>query len=244
MLTIFTTPKPFAGEIGIHQYNAIRSFCKLTDDVLVMEGDAQLATALGARHIGGVRCNEIGLPYIPDLFRAARDFAKYNLLAYANADIVLMKDLLLAAARAATRFGKSFLMVGQKTNIDLDTLLTFGPFWGVELREYVSSHGVLHSVSGKDWFVFPSQLKLAYPPFVVGRPMWDNWTLDACLQLGVPVIDATKVVLAVHQNHGPKHHLSCPWSKYNDDLGKVPSNKGRISEATWEMTADAIRRRA
>jgi hypothetical protein len=43
------------------------------------------------------------------------------------------------------------------------------------------------------------------PPFAIGRPAWDNWTLYRARALSVPLIDATPVVMAVHQNHDYSH---------------------------------------
>jgi hypothetical protein len=39
------------------------------------------------------------------------------------------------------------------------------------------------------------------PPFALGRFAWDNWLLWRALDLGVPVVDASAAVLAVHQDH-------------------------------------------
>lgn len=243
MLTIFTTPAPFVGKANIHQRNAIRSFQLLTDDVLVFKGDQHITEKLGACHVPSVSCNSIGLPYIGSLFGTAELGAKYNLMVYANADTILMSDLLLAVASAAERFDR-FLLVGQRRDVDLDVPLTFGPFWEAELREYALAHGELHSVSGKDWMAFRRPLGLDFPPFVVARPMWDNWTLDMCLRLGVPVIDATADVTAIHPNHAvAKGRLDGPWAKHNNETGKVKANKGRISEATHTMIAGNIIRK-
>ena len=55
MLTIFSTPKPFVGHIGIIQRNAIKSWTLLHPDVEVIlfgddEGAAQACQDLGIRH--------------------------------------------------------------------------------------------------------------------------------------------------------------------------------------------------
>ena len=243
MLTIFTTPKPFEGKTDVHQRNAIKSFRLITDDVLVFKGEQHITEELGARHVPSVSCNSIGLPYIGSLFATAEAAARYDLLVYANADAILMSNLLPAVASAAEQFN-GFLLVGQKIDVALDTPLTFGPFWEAELCEYAQAHGILHSVSGKDWFAFCRPLGLNFPPFVVGRPMWDNWTLDMCLRLGIPVIDATADVTALHPNHAvAEGRLDGPWAKHNNELGGVPANMGRISEATWTMTAGDIVRK-
>ncbi len=58
-----------------------------------------------------------------------------------------------------------------------------------------------------DYFVFSRGLYYQQiPEFVVGRPGWDNWLLWYPLSIGVPVVDASRVVRAVHQNHDYGYH--------------------------------------
>src|SRR5712691_9480684 len=44
------------------------------------------------------------------------------------------------------------------------------------------------------------------PPFVIGRPGWDNWLVWHARASGAHVVDATAVVQAVHQNHDYSYH--------------------------------------
>jgi hypothetical protein len=41
------------------------------------------------------------------------------------------------------------------------------------------------------------------PGFAIGRFAWDNWLIWRARDLGVPVFDASAVVLAIHQDHAP-----------------------------------------
>jgi len=61
-------------------------------------------------------------------------------------------------------------------------------------------------IIGLDYFIFPCGLFRDIPPFAVGRPAWDNWLVYKARSLGLPVIDATKMVTAIHQNHAYSHH--------------------------------------
>ena len=49
---------------------------------------------------------------------------------------------------------------------------------------------------------------------------WDNWTVWKALDMKKPVVDASRVVTAVHQNHDYRHH---PQGKagvwYGEDAG-------------------------
>jgi hypothetical protein len=241
--SIFGTPRPFVGKADIHQRNAIKSWTLHSDDVLLFDAPEHIAHELGTRHISGVRRNDIGLPYIDEMFRIAQILAEYDLMAYVNADVVLGYGLGEALGRAAARFDR-FLLCGQRYDVDLDEPLDFSQDWRIILERIIAMCGVLHSVSGKDWFGFRRPFPIDLPPFVVGRAMWDNYVLDAHLKAGVPVIDATQVVTVAHPNHEiAEGRLGGRWHDYNMALGNVPSNQGRISEATWEMTPDDIVRR-
>jgi hypothetical protein len=134
------------------------------------------------------------------------------------------------------------LIVGQRWDVELDHPLDFDdPAWEDKLRNYVQGRGELHSVSGKDWMAWRRPLGLDIPPFVVGRPCWDNKVVDMALKAGVPVVDATRCVTAVHPEHSyPDGWLYDEASEHNRALCDVPANEGRISEATWVMLNDEI----
>jgi len=63
----------------------------------------------------------------------------------------------------------------------------------------------LFSPWGIDYFVFPRHLFTEVPDFTIGRVGWDNWMVyHARTSFGM-AIDATRDVLAVHQNHDYSH---------------------------------------
>ena len=43
------------------------------------------------------------------------------------------------------------------------------------------------------------------PPFLIGRACFDNWLVWRARELGRPVIDATRSVVAIHQSHDYSH---------------------------------------
>ncbi|MBA7586253.1 hypothetical protein ES708_28249 [subsurface metagenome] len=209
MLTIFTAPKSFYGHIGVIQTNAIRSWLLLCPECEIIlfggeEGIAEVATKFGIRHISDVECSEYGTPLVSSIFRIAQDIASHQLMCYVNADIILMSDFLLAVQRF---YKYPYLMVGQRWDLDLKKPVDFDKHdWEAYLRERVAMHGKLHSRSGIDYFVFPRGLYDDIPPLTIGRPGWDNWMIYQTRSLKVPVIDATKVITAIHQSHDYSHH--------------------------------------
>lgn len=249
MLTIFTTPKPFVGLTDIHQRNAIGSWRALGAKVILFEGDESIAQELGVYHVTGIRCNENGLPYVDAMYEEAQRLAQTSVVVHANADVVFLLDLLDAVERADLALSE-FLMCGQRWDVKLDEPLDFEGDWMDRVREAVKG-GELHSMSGKDWFAFRQPLRLRFPPLLIGRAGWDNWLLDTAVRAGMPVIDATQVVTVVHPCHDYSHlpgglreaHIDGPEAMYNKRLANVPTDKGRISEATWVMMTDELKRK-
>lgn len=209
-LTIFTAPKPFTNpHIATIQRNAIRSWKALGPDVSVLvigseEGIQQAAADLGVGWLPEVACNPHGTPFIPALFQAARQHSTSPLLAYVNADILLLPDFLAAAERLAAQL-PHFLLVGQRWDLDLREPLEFSGLWQAALRQRLAEDGRLHPRGGSDYFVFPRACFEQIPGLVVGRAGWDNWMLFEARRRGWALVDGTADVWIVHQNHDYSH---------------------------------------
>jgi hypothetical protein len=77
--------------------------------------------------------------------------------------------------------------------------------WEDKLRSLLAQIGTLHHPAGIDYFVFNKGMLGEMPPFAVGREGWDNWFIYNARSMGVPMIDATQRITAVHQNHDYNH---------------------------------------
>lgn len=209
MLTIFTTPKAFRGHFAVIQRNAIQSWCCLQPACQVIlfgddEGTAEVAAEYRVQHVPHVECNEFGTPLVSSMFETAHRLAINPLMCFANADIIFLEDFLPAVRRILWR---RYLMIGLKTSLGLNDPIDFAaPGWRTNLRALLSSHGAPDPYSGLDYFVFPRGLYTSIPPLAVGRPGWDNWMVYQARSEGFPVVDATRAVNAVHQEHGYGHH--------------------------------------
>jgi hypothetical protein len=128
-----------------------------------------------------------------------------NLFCYVNSDIILMSDFMQAIQRVVDQKSR-FLLVGHRWNFDVKEVLEFKLDWEEKLRSQVKNFATLAGANAIDFFVFPRDLLGEIPPFAIGRPVWDNWMLYRARSLSVPLIDATPVVMAVHQNHDYSHH--------------------------------------
>ena len=252
MLTIFTIPKPFRGHIGIIQRNAIQSWLRLRPvcEIILFgddEGTAKAAAEFGIRHIPDIARNEFGTPLINSLFEVAQRSATHNLMAYVNADIILMNDFVTAVRRMPKH---SFLMVGRRWDLDLHEALDFNRAdWETQLRVRVAATGKLHPPGGIDYFVFRRGFWRDIPPFAIGRTAWDNWLIYRTRSLGAPVIDATRTVTAIHQNHDYAHHTQGkdgiwkgPEAQNNRELAGGRSHVFTLCDVNCILTSQGLKR--
>lgn len=208
MITFFTAPKAMDGDAARLQRNAIGSWRHLRPDVqVVLVGDdagvAELAAELAVDHVGGVAPNELGTPRLDAVFDAARATARNRLLCFANADIVVRRDLLAGAEAVASRF-ESFLAVGESWDAPLDRMLDFDADW--ESVVAGALRGARRRGAGAlDYFLFTDDLLHALPPFAIGRVGFDNWLVWRAWADGAPVVDLTRAVRPLHQRHGYSH---------------------------------------
>lgn len=208
MITFFAIPKAFSGHIGTIQRNAVRSWAKLPGCQIVLlgrdSGVAETAAETGAEHVPEVAVNEFNTPLLDSAFRLARQRARHALLCYVNSDIILFDDFLEAARSVPF---DDFLMAGRRWNVKVTEPIDFrNGGWESDLRALVARSGTLYTQYGSDYFLLRRDSALTeLPAFAVGRPKWDNWMLYRARSLGLPVVDATAAITAVHQDHDYAH---------------------------------------
>lgn len=209
-ITIFSGPKPFTlPHIATIQRNAIRSWLALGAEVDVLllgdeEGLPEEANELGVRLIREVPRNAQGTPLVSALFELARQNSDSPLLAYVNADILLLPDF-VSGALALQAGGRPFLGVGQRWDLEVTESLEFGGDWPVDLQRQVKEHGSLHPPAGSDYFIYPRECFKSMPAFAIGRAGWDNWMIYWARREGWQVVDCTADINIVHQNHDYSH---------------------------------------
>ena len=249
MLTLFSVPKAFQGEFDVIQRNAINSWMLLRPKVEIIlfgndEGTAEAAAGFGLRHFPQVARNEYNTPLVNDVFEKAQAMASQDMLCYVNADIILMEDFSDAVSRVLARRYPS-VMVGQRWDLDLGRL-DFSTGWQEKIRSEIRSHGRLHAVTGIDYLVFPRKIWGEIPPFALGRTVWDNWLIYRVRSLHLPLVDATEVVTAVHQNHSYPHVQSGnawkgPETTRNLELAGGFEHVFDLKDVTHKITPAQIR---
>jgi hypothetical protein len=245
-LTIFTSPKPFTNpHIAMIQRNAIRSWVELGSDVqVVLFGDeagvAEVARELGILHIPEVKRNASGTPLLSNMFQKAREVNQSPILAFVNADILLGNDF-LETAKKVNESCKEYLVVGQRWDLEITTLLDFTPGWQKRLDAECASKGKLHKPTGSDYFIFPRRCFESIPDFAIGRAGWDNWMLYETRQQGWKLIDATSSIRIIHQRHdyshlpGGKPHYHLPETYENVRLAGGKRHIFLLQDINWQF---------
>lgn len=208
-LTIFAVPKAFKYHEAVIQKNAIRSWALLDPkpEIILMGNDhgvREMALEVGARHIPDIATNEFGTPLVDDIIRKAWDAAANDILAYVNADIILMNDFQAAANKVVEQFPE-FLVIGRRWNLSVWEAIDFSRPWVEHIKNEIQANGFLESVTGLDYFIHARGLWRGIPPFALGRTAWDNWLVKRPFEDGIPIIDGTGFITAIHQDHGYAH---------------------------------------
>ena len=239
MLTIFACPKPFRDpHIAMIQRNAIRSWTLLTPTPEIVlfgdeEGLEQAARELGVAHRRDIPRNANGVPLLNGVFHAAEAHAASHVLAYVNADIVLMNDF-MEAVTGVCRSARPFMMGGRPWDVAITSPLSFDSGWEDWLREQVQARGRLRGMNACDYFVFPRGFWGEIPPLTLGRPYFDNYLMYRCRRAGGRLIDATRGVMAVHQSH--PYHAGASDSAHMDTQEAAENYRlagGRRGLCSW-----------
>lgn len=253
LLTLFTVPKPFTDpHISMIQTNMLKNWQALGSEIeIVVIGDepgiAEICKTQGIRHLPEVRTNVLGTPLISSIFDLARSVNESPYLAYANADILFLPQL-LPLIRMLGREKARFLAVGQRYDLDIHELLDFSGDWAKVLEQCIQQDGVLHGQSGSDYFIYPRACFEDIPDFAVGRAGWDNWMIYKARREHWPVIDLTGALTIVHQNHDYAHlpggivHFHQPETADNVRIGGGRRTIFRLSDATHHIRNGKLKR--
>lgn len=253
MITLFSTPKPFHGHMGVIQRNALESWRRLAPDVEVIlfgddKGAAEVCQELGLRHEPHVERSKFGTKRLDSIFGQAQEIARHETLSYVNCDIILTKEF-LEAAEMLRAWRPRFLMVGRRWDTDITEPLNFSVGdWQERVVARAKQKGIQRFYHNIDYFLFQRGMYVGIPPLVIGRIWWDHWLVGKAQGQGAAVVDVSEVVCAVHQNHDYGYHpkgMEGVWrdeeAQRNYELASGDSRLGTIEDAPYRLTRDGIR---
>jgi hypothetical protein len=254
MLTLFSTAKPFRGQIEMIQRNALWSWKLLHPDVEIIlfgddEGAAKVAMELSIRHEAHVEKNELGTNRVDYIFHRAQEIARHNLLCYANCDIIFLPDFLHALDQVRERHER-FLALGRRWDTNVRQPIDFSAAdWADTIRSRALAENKRRPPWFIDYFAFTRGLfGPDLPPLLIGRVNWDNWMVGKGIASGNPVVDVSSVVVAVHQNHDYLHHPKGKAGVYggeeaerNFQLAGGWRNMRTIADAPLVLSTDGLK---
>lgn len=251
MLTLFTVPKAFKGNIGIIQRNAIKSWTLLEPRPEIVlcgneEGVRMLAKEFNLGLVPEIKRNEFGTPLVNDIFYKVSMMTKNDTLAYVNSDIVLMDDF-MKTVKQISRLRRRFLTIGRRQDVDIRKPLNFEQGWDYSLREYAKINGRIYPDQGADYFVFRRGMFQDMPPFAIGRFFWDCWLLYKARSANIPLIDASKMITAIHQRHGysfdftPENWDATPETRANLNMLGGYKRRFVFEDATHVITPSGLK---
>jgi len=205
-ITLFSVPKPFTGKFDVIQRNAIQSWLALdpTPEVILCgkaPGVAEATIEFGIKHLPNIEVSAGGTPLINSVFLQSGKATVNAITSYLNSDIILTKSFLDAVDEVSSKL-KKFMIIGQRWDIDdLGPIIFSEASWEKKLHAEVRERGQLHAPCGLDYFVFEKGVGTNLPPLIIGRTGWDGWFAAMALHYGFNVVDASKKIFVVHQNH-------------------------------------------
>lgn len=254
LVTIFTAPKPFEDpHISMIQRNAVISWLNLGNEVEIFligneTGVEQTARELGVGYLPEVERNAQGTPLVSSIFDLARMNSRSPILAYLNADIIALPDM-ISSTKSVMQLTDRFLLVGQRWDIDIQESLPAGVDLTAWLENAITEHGKLHPQGGSDYFIFPRNVFTDIPQFAIGRAGWDNWMIYHARHAGMPVINGTGSVNIIHQQHdyrhlpGGKPHYRTPETFENVKLAGGKRTIFDLNDCTHQLAGGLVKKK-
>lgn len=205
MITLYSWPKPMEGEFGQIQYNALMSWKEIKQaEVYLIDNETHdledIADNIGAVVID-IERNEFGTPVLSEVINDMYSRGnEYNM--WVNTDIILPNFREVVLDVIDYELGE-FMVVTTRWDVDMSIPYSYHENWVQYVYQRTLTSGQLHKPCGSDVFIWKGDwLKGVVPDFALARAAWDNWLMWKTLDLGLPLVDATRSIITIHQEHG------------------------------------------
>jgi len=199
-------------ELNSRSGNALRSFLALrgvSEVFVVVDHEEECSTLSSVTSAGQLSCftiphecvhSTVHKPTMGCIFRQIRSLVHADVFVFVNGDIILF-DSLISAIHTIDRDLSEYVMVGRRWDVTYAVsklIENKSNRAALELRTRAT--GKLHGDYGLDYFVMKREhIPVDLPEFVSGAWKWDNTLLSIFMIRGIPVVDGTAVVTALHQ---------------------------------------------
>ena len=206
MLTLFTVIQTFRGAAAVIQRNALRSWMLLHPEVQVLvfgeaESGLEACWELGIHYDAEPELTALGAVRLDYMFAKAQKLARFNTLCYVPCDTLLLADFCEALNRVEALYPQ-FAMVGRNWDLSVQEAGSIGEAgWESRLRRATEREGRPNAAEHIAYVAFSKGLYVNdLPPLGVDEPGCANWLLWKAMTERVAVVDASEMVLAVHQH--------------------------------------------
>ena len=241
MISIFTYPRPFIGEFDKIQRNALLSWLKLKNVKIFIFNDEnntskKVCEEYNLNFISEIKKNKNGTPLVDHCLESIKNKCPDSVIAHVSTDIILCKDFTETIERVDKLFeNKNYYLIGRRIDIDAIPSFSKTSFTDIDINK-LKNDGSIHPPSATDYLVFSKNFRIKMPPFIIGRPGWDNWLIGYCKKNKIPIIDTTDSITALHQNHSyPSKKLSYFEEEcdYNFNLSGGDNNLMTLRESDY-----------
>ena len=213
MISFFTCPKKFDGHLDVIQRNAINSWLSLDPipEVILLgndEGVKEFAEEKNIKYCPDIeKYGSRSLPLISSIFQKGQELSSNPFCCWINSDIILPKELPEIVKTISSFFqDKPFLIVGERTSVNILNKIDFSNDIQIKsIFNKAKSEGASDGIWAIDYFIFPKGMYKEIPPFAIGCSCYDNWLIAYAKENSIPIINTSRIITVIHQNHD---HLS------------------------------------
>jgi len=208
MITILASPKPFIGIDKENQYRAINNWKTISCryEIILYGNSIGIENAgkdLNVKVVNQIRSTENGIPYFGAIVEHASKYGEYDTQLFLNCDILLSNiDEVLFNVKF-----QNFLIIGQRIDLSEGTIIdqSISDFEILKKELLNLNKAKLHEPTGVDYFIFKKNQWNNIDEIVIGRGGYDSALLNFTKKSGIPIIDATNSIIALHQFHNYNH---------------------------------------
>ena len=221
-ISFVTCPRGFDEDTKIRQRASILSWHmqpSLDKEVIIFGNDVgvkEFAEEWGMSHHEYVD-KKSDVPLMDQLFRDTSKMAKYDVVCYINADITLPPewwDVMQNVLPILVAQDKPFLVAGPRLvfpekDVWHPTLKSWPEFRDAMVKPKLFSLPIIDGAI--DWFVFRRGSYDKFPPFKLGRYVWDSFMVDFAVRSNWNTVTTftwdrgDQIAYGIHWDHSRKH---------------------------------------
>lgn len=252
MLTIATTPRPLDNEFNQRGFkNAVMSWDQIRPrpQIIVFGNVPSRCMTSTMELVLHYPREPDGRPYFNSFIDIAEEAAIHEVVMYVTDHLIFLPGLKEVVELVCSRLDR-FLLMGRRWEADFDQLIDFTRVaWPNLLNIAIQHTQELGSIGAKDWLAWKKPFPAPIPPFIMGIPWYDTWMAVRAEELGIPRVDATLAIKAVHPRHGfpfaggIKGRQQDPRWELNHQLALGCEHRGHVTEAEWVVVHNTLVRR-